>query len=373
MKGKLPVWGDRLGGTRGASDDRADGLGRTDPRQTQAGDRWRGLGDGDREGGRGSGANSISAWSMRIYYSTKCTTCGPACHSCTKFGMHRPKIRGSDGCGHARTLRLDKRQRSRRGLCDGRELSGHILAFDPSQKADSPKFVVLWVGSLSTTTRAATTVHAIKLVELKTTSLDGAGLIADETEQNARVLIAPDLANYNDEVAFHSCGAGPSHRKAQSAAAAGEKHEEGRYAESVDPFNRPSPLPELASGAHTAQWRIVCGKLQVRTLPSASIMMSPILPILAQTFEFCTRGGNRCLMVCVVCCRVQPCPAGTLRVQLDRGAAACDACLKCGRRGRPAFADPLCARRAHGGVQPVGNRDKVQILDPDQGTQNGEI
>lgn len=41
--------------------------------------------------------------------------------------------------------------------------------------------------SLGTTTRAATTVHAIKLVELKTTSLDGAGLIADETEQNARV------------------------------------------------------------------------------------------------------------------------------------------------------------------------------------------
>lgn len=47
-------------------------------------------------------------------------------------------------------------------------------------------------------------VRAIKLVELKTTSLDGAELIADETEQPVPVLIAPVTANYNSEVAFHN-------------------------------------------------------------------------------------------------------------------------------------------------------------------------
>ncbi|QQO35514.1 hypothetical protein JJC00_07675 [Bradyrhizobium diazoefficiens] len=58
--------------------------------------------------------------------------------------------------------------------------------------------------SRSTTTRAAKTVRAIKLVELKTTSLDGAELIADETEQPVPVLIAPVTAIYNSEVAFDS-------------------------------------------------------------------------------------------------------------------------------------------------------------------------
>ncbi|MHB0791286.1 hypothetical protein [Bradyrhizobium sp. 5.13L] len=42
------------------------------------------------------------------------------------------------------------------------------------------------------------------MVELKTTSLDGAELIADETEQPVPVLIAPVKAIYNSEVAFHS-------------------------------------------------------------------------------------------------------------------------------------------------------------------------
>lgn len=65
---------------------------------------------------------------------------------------------------------------------------------------------------LSTITRAANTVRAIKLVELKTTPLDGAGLIADETEQHAPVLIAPALANYKDEVTFHSTFYAVPHR-----------------------------------------------------------------------------------------------------------------------------------------------------------------
>jgi hypothetical protein len=56
-------------------------------------------------------------------------------------GRDRPKISGSDGRGHAPTLRSGKGQRSCRGLCDGKELSRHIVALDPSQKADSPKSV----------------------------------------------------------------------------------------------------------------------------------------------------------------------------------------------------------------------------------------
>ncbi|MHB0791287.1 hypothetical protein [Bradyrhizobium sp. 5.13L] len=56
-------------------------------------------------------------------------------------GRDRRKISGSDGRGHAPTLRSGKGQRSCRGLCDGKVLSRHILALDPSQKADCPKFV----------------------------------------------------------------------------------------------------------------------------------------------------------------------------------------------------------------------------------------
>lgn len=159
IKGKLPVWG-------------GSPLGRTDPHQTGARNECRGLGDsdfGDRGGGRGgSGASSIFAWSMRIRCSTKRTTCGPACHSCANFGMHRPKLRGSDGPGHAPALRSDKGQRSCRGLCDGQELSGHILALDPF-KRPAPLSSCPIGRSLSTTTRAANTVRAIKLVEPKTT------------------------------------------------------------------------------------------------------------------------------------------------------------------------------------------------------------
>lgn len=85
-----------------------------------------------------------------------------------------------------------------------------------------------------------------------------------------------------------------NHRKAQSAAAAGGKHEERQYSKSVYRPIRPSPLPKLAGGANTVQWWIVCGNLQVRTSRSASILMSPFWPILAQTFEFCPRGSSRC-------------------------------------------------------------------------------
>lgn len=59
----------------------------------------------------------------------------------------------------------------------------------------------------------------------------------------------------------------------------------------LSPVLRPSPLPNLASGAHRLQWWIVCGNLQVRR--SASILMSPFWPILAQTFEFCPRESSR--------------------------------------------------------------------------------
>lgn len=49
--------------------------------------------------------------------------------------------------------------------------------------------------SLSTTTRAANTLRAVKLVELKTTYLDDTGLIADETEQHVSDVIAPAVVN----------------------------------------------------------------------------------------------------------------------------------------------------------------------------------
>lgn len=62
----------------------------------------------------------------------------------------------------------------------------------------------------------------------------------------------------------------------------------------LSPVLRPSPVPNLASGAHTVQWWIVCGNLQVRTLSSASIVMSPFWPILAQMFEFRPRESSRC-------------------------------------------------------------------------------
>lgn len=158
-----------------------------------AGNECRGLGDGDfgdRGGGRGgSGASSIVAWSMRIRCSTKRTTCGLACHSCANFGTHRPKLRDSDGLGRARALRSDKGQRSCRRLAMVRSCQDTswpwILRKRPARPGSCP------MGRSLSATRAENTVRAIKLVELKTTSLDDAVLIADETEQRVSVVIAP--------------------------------------------------------------------------------------------------------------------------------------------------------------------------------------
>lgn len=201
--------------------------------------------------------------------------------------------------------------------------------------------------SLSTTTRAAKTVRAIKLVELKTTSLDGAELIADETEQSVPVLIAPVTAIDNSEVAFRSAFYAVLQNvieKLKAQPPQEEKDEEERYSKSVYRPIRPSPLPDLASGAQHSGG-LFAATCRGRTLPSASILMSLFWPILAQTFEFGPIGSSRCSLACVVCCRVQPSPVETIRVQLDRGG--------CMRRlsevretWKTAFADPLCARTA---------------------------
>jgi hypothetical protein len=58
----------------------------------------------------------------------------------------------------------------------------------------------------------------------------------------------------------------------------------------------------------------------------------------------------------------------TLYVFNSTGAAACGACLKCGKRGKP----PLLIHYALE-QQPVGDRDKRANIDSDQGGPNGEI
>lgn len=85
--------------------------------------------------------------------------------------------------------------------------------------------------------------------------------------------------------------------------------------------------------------------------PRADIRVRPDSPI----------GSSRCSLACVVCCRVQPSPVETIRVQLDRGG--------CMRRlsevretWKTAFADPLCARTAA-----CRDRDKPANLYSDRG------
>lgn len=107
-------------------------------------------------------------------------------------------------------------------------------------------------------------------------------------------------------------------------------------------------------------------------MPSALILVSPFWPVLAQTFESCTRGSCRLLMTCGACCRVQPCLVEDVMCATRHGR------LPAARKTWKAticwsFADPVCARMAHGGVQPIGDRDKRAKVGSDQGTLNGEI
>lgn len=115
-------------------------------------------------------------------------------------GRNRP-ICGSGGCGHARLFDPARDNVLVEAFAMARSCQDTswpwILRKTPTPPSSCP------MGrSLSTTRRAAKSVREIKLVKLKTTSLDGAELIADETEQHVPVLIGPATANYKSEVAF---------------------------------------------------------------------------------------------------------------------------------------------------------------------------
>lgn len=117
-------------------------------------------------------------------------------------GRDRPKISASGGCGHARLFDPARDNVLVEAFAMARSCQDTSWPWILRKRPTLPNSCPMG-RSLSTTRRAAKSVREIKLVKLKTTSLDGAELIAGETEQHVPVLIGPATANYKSEVAFH--------------------------------------------------------------------------------------------------------------------------------------------------------------------------
>lgn len=113
-----------------------------------------------------------------------------------------------------------------------RSLSGHILALDPSQKADC-QVRVLWVGRSLLLRERQKRFAPSSWSSCKQRSWTVRN--SSRTKQNSMFrssLLQPWPTRWLFTALFMRCRKA-SHRKAQSAAAAGEKHEERRYSESV--------------------------------------------------------------------------------------------------------------------------------------------